>query len=350
MPNGTVELTPEAIEEYIAAQQALLSPVEPPAIAPEMQFVTGQTEPAPRLAPAPVPLPMRVPQRFRATSASPVFDPLEQIREQVNATHFKTAQEALNASIKFQAMRAFQRDIDAGRKPEEALLKWGPMVFSQPSVLPGMLREQRLAAPPRVFQGSNVPPAVVYGGRATFPPVSSLPRPPLTSEVTEHLLPGSTNVFARSIPTGPQSRRVFATMERTLSPSQTASVLGANIRTAENELKGLPTLIAGVIADESITDKAAREADRKKRFDAAQERREALKSDIDGWRERLKEMLPRAPAKPAVSQLVPATSFTATNRADADLLLKKANEAISNGASRAAVLKWLESKGVKVEE
>jgi hypothetical protein len=172
--------------------------------------------PVARLPNPVVPLAMRPVQRFTATSAPPVFDPMEQMREQINARQFKTAQEALDAALKFQKLRAFQHAIDKGEDPVKAFVQWG---MEQPQAAQ-KLRELRLGAPPKIFQPPGLPPAYQFGGRLTFPPASALAKPPLSTNVTEHFLPGTTNVFARSVETGPQSRRVIEEKGQPLSARQ----------------------------------------------------------------------------------------------------------------------------------
>ena len=124
----------------------------------------------------PVPiLPMGTPRTFTATSPPPApSEPLEQMRTQINAIKFKTAQEAYDAAERFQAMRAYHADLQAGRDPS----RWLPLIFKKnPSAIPGMMRERRLAAPPTALTVPGAPPGVVYGGRVTFspPPVPTGP-------------------------------------------------------------------------------------------------------------------------------------------------------------------------------
>lgn len=162
MPNGTVELTPDEVE---AIEAYGYSPPEAPAW--------------PRTAaPPPVPLAMRVPQRFTATSPPPVFDPMEDMRGQINAMQFKTAQEALDAAERFQYMRAFQRDIDAGVAADKALLRWGPGLFKKtPNVIAPMIGQTRPVPPPAVTNigGVNVLRSGLRGERATAIPGSTTP-------------------------------------------------------------------------------------------------------------------------------------------------------------------------------
>lgn len=330
--------------------------VQPPAAS----SVVPPTDAAfPRSAePPPVPLPLGTERRF-APQPPAQFNPLEDIRKQINATQFKTAQEALAAATRFQYLRAFQRDVDSGVPAEKALLRWGPGLFEKnPTAISGMMREARAPFVPAPLPGAtNIYRTGRYGERLWSPPNLGVNPPtgpvqsfPVLDEKGEPMpdffaTPSATGrgvVVQRKKPT--EAKPTFG---------QNVSVLDKNIKAAENELKSLPTVLSGFPLDETIPDKAARETERKKRFDDAQAKRASLKTDIDAWRAQLKGMAPGAPAQhtapPSVSEPSKPSS-TATNQADVKILLEKANKAIADGKDRAAVLKWLESKGVKVQE
>jgi len=306
--------------------------------------------PVARLPNPVVPLAMGTPQRFTATSAPPVFDPMEQMREQINARQFKTAQEALDAAERFQFMRAFQRDIDAGVAPDKALLRWGPGLFKKnPNVIAPMIGQTRPVPPPAVtnIAGFPVLRSGLRGERAQFAPASALPKSPLSTEVTEFRAPGTTNVLGYGIPIAEGRRQVVTPRKNDdeMSRAQTERALRAAINDAEKKLLSLPTSLKELVM--------VPEKDRPKQLEAANATRKALQQDIDAWSEQRNTLLrggkTAAPAEPAKTPEAPKGP-TVSNQADVDLLLKKANEAIAKGASRTNVLKWLESKGVKVKE
>lgn len=187
------ELTPEAIEEFIRVSQALQQRPVSPMAPPQMQFVTGEVEEAPPVAVAP-PVRPPIPDWARHATMGPPrgagvvssfdpttgqrsmsfgssvptqVDPLEDIRKQINAVQFKTAQEALDAATQFQALRAYQRDLEAGKDPT----RWLPLLFKKnPTVIPGMMREKRLSAPPGITNINGYDVLTGGGGAARVIP------------------------------------------------------------------------------------------------------------------------------------------------------------------------------------
>jgi hypothetical protein len=104
-------------------------------------------------------------------------DYMEQIRNQINATEFKTQADALNAAIQFQHMREFQRLTDEGVPTEKALLQTGPGMFSKnPNVLAPLINATRPSMVPTVqdVDGVKVLRSGLRGERATAVPRSAL--------------------------------------------------------------------------------------------------------------------------------------------------------------------------------
>lgn len=276
MPDENGELTPEEIEALLEANAR--RPVFPAwargvTVGPPPGYGRGTlTSSNPETGAV---------RSFSAVSAPPVFDPLENIRRQINETPYNTQLAAQEAATQFEAMRAYHRDLEAGRDAT----KWLPMIFKKtPSAVAGTMRESRPVPPPAVTNigGFNVLRSGLRGERASV----IRPEPtPLSTNVTEHLLPGSTNVFARSLPTGPQTRRVFPVGQPGLTPPQTERALRAAINDAEKQLENLPASIEEFPKD-------LPKADRQTQFNAATARRAELKKDIDDWRAQQRTLLP----------------------------------------------------------
>ena len=75
-------------------------------------------------------------ERRSASGIAPVPSPPDQseaIRTQINVMHFQKANDAYKAAVNFQAMRAYQREIESGKSPGEALAKWGTLLPSHMS-------------------------------------------------------------------------------------------------------------------------------------------------------------------------------------------------------------------------
>jgi len=153
---------------------------------------------------------MYVPPQYGTTASAGSFDPatgerqgmavttpvvppstsemkmLESIRQQVNAMHFKNAQDALNASIQFQHMREAQRMREAGASEQQIWSRLGlGMVYKNPNVLPGMTRELTTPPEPQVIDrgGIKILRSGLKGERATAVPQSAIPQPAFEAKV-----------------------------------------------------------------------------------------------------------------------------------------------------------------------
>src|SRR5438552_2729257 len=98
-------------------------------------------------------------------------DPMEQIRSQINATEFKNAQDALDAALRFQALRQIQNEAKAGVDPMLSLRKWGLLAVGSksPNAVAPMMRETRMGAPPSISRPGGFP-VVTASGRSWSPP------------------------------------------------------------------------------------------------------------------------------------------------------------------------------------
>lgn len=106
---------------------------------------------------------------------------MEAIRQQINAMHFKNANDALNAAIRFQHMREAQRMREQGRTEEEILTRLGPGLFYQNmGALPSMVNQTRPVPPPAITNigGINVLRSGLRGERATAVPQSAIAKEP----------------------------------------------------------------------------------------------------------------------------------------------------------------------------
>ena len=94
-------------------------------------------------------------------------DYMEQLRNQINATQFKSQADALNAAMQFQHMREFQRLTEEGVPTERALLQTGPGMFSKnPNVLAPLINATR-PAPRATMRDLGGGVRVIEDGRST---------------------------------------------------------------------------------------------------------------------------------------------------------------------------------------
>lgn len=111
---------------------------------------------------------------------------LESIRQQVNAMHFKNAQDALNASIQFQHMREAQRMREAGASDQQIWSRLGRgLVYANPNVLPSMTRELTTPPEPQVIDrgGIKILRSGLKGERAVAVQQSAIPKPDFEAKV-----------------------------------------------------------------------------------------------------------------------------------------------------------------------
>jgi hypothetical protein len=139
--------------------------------------------PAPAAVPAPAPVIARsaAPAPMSpAPGASPVYSPEQQasaafwrkMSYDLKDQPLAQAEQALSAALKFQAVRGYQKDLENGKSPSEALSRWAPMMFTAPKSsnlgnAAAMVRATRPPAPMVRSAGGQlfqVPPG---GGAAT---------------------------------------------------------------------------------------------------------------------------------------------------------------------------------------
>jgi hypothetical protein len=159
-------------------------PILPPGPSPE--FLRRQASFIPRLHPGTAEMSTFDPSTGQrrdtigmgqVAAPQPGPDYMEQLREQMNATQFKTQADALNAAIQFQHMREFQRLVNAGVPTERALLMTGAGMFSKnPNVLAPLINATRPSMAPTVqdMDGVKVLRSGLRGERATAVPRSAL--------------------------------------------------------------------------------------------------------------------------------------------------------------------------------
>jgi hypothetical protein len=173
-------------EELLAREQGpITAPVQAPQIlppGPSVEFLRRQRELTPTSLPeAPEGWGRGVVDTFNprtgvreefSTISPPQRDSdyMEQIRNQINATQFKTQADALNAATQFQHMREFQRLTASGVPAEQALLKTGAGMFSKnPNVIAPLINATRPTMAPTVqdVNGVKVLRSGLRGERAT---------------------------------------------------------------------------------------------------------------------------------------------------------------------------------------
>ncbi len=104
---------------------------------------------------APLPGP---PPNIQWTGAQPPAPSANDLQTQISRMPLEKAQAAYSAALKFQAMRGYQSDLQAGKAPAEALAKWAPLMFTAPregnlGQAAGMVRAIKPSAP--TFRTAN---------------------------------------------------------------------------------------------------------------------------------------------------------------------------------------------------
>lgn len=252
---------------------------------------TGQTESFTTISPP------------RSASA----DYLEQIRNQINATEFKTQADALNAAIQFQHMREFQRLSDAGVPPEQALLRTGPGMFGKnPNVIAPLINATRPVPSPAVTNigGVNVLRSGLRGERATAIPRTALETKEFKPEIIE-LGDGE-----RAIQLAPNRYQYLKPVsEKDTPPAVRERILKHQIEQAQAEIQNLPT----AILPKARAEKAERIAEIEKRI---KEANDTLNAMVKGT------------SKPASSERVKVISPTGKR---GDIPRSQLDEAIAAG-------------------
>lgn len=78
------------------------------------------------------PVPVMPPTGPRVTAPGGLGPMLQQMRIQTKDMPTEQANQAVAAALKFQGMRGYQNDLQAGKSPSEALAKWAPIILSGP--------------------------------------------------------------------------------------------------------------------------------------------------------------------------------------------------------------------------
>ena len=125
--------------------------------------------------PQPV-LPGETPTRFSG-DISPMDEATENIRQYrsrvFNQLPIDEAEQAVHAAMRFQGTRGYQRDLQNGVAPADAMAKWAPMLFPEPkqATMAGgaaIARAAQMSRAPVQFPGMGI----TYGGK--FYPSSAI--------------------------------------------------------------------------------------------------------------------------------------------------------------------------------
>jgi len=105
---------------------------------------------------------------------------MELLRQQVSNLPIDQAADAVAQAMKFQAIRGYQKDLEAGKPASESLAKWAPMMFSTPksATMSGAASLIR-ASQPRVMNAGSVLYRVPQTGNAVplTPAPTKVPAP-----------------------------------------------------------------------------------------------------------------------------------------------------------------------------
>lgn len=236
---------------------------------------------------------------------------LEAIRQQVNAMHFKNAQDALNASIQFQHMREAQRMRERGATEEQIMSRLGRGLFYQnnnPYSHARAVSELGPVMSPTVTESGGVK-ILRYGKggtQARVVPQSALAPQPLPTSVREIPIEkedGTISEDEYAVPSA--SGRGFVVRRR---PTKRSGITAANklsalrltIDTAQKELK---TEMGKTKAERESKQWLNRKAELQNKMLKAQQAIESM-AESDGAVNQIKPDEPApgprlAPAKPA---------------------------------------------------
>ena len=160
---------------------------------PDYSPEEGQDEREPAMLPTPAPAPaaaqLSAPVIARAAAPSPiapggagtaVYSPEQQasaafwrkMNYELQGQPLAEAEQALSAALKFQAIRGYQKDLENGKSPGEALSRWAPMMFTAPKSsnlgnAASMVRATRAPAPMVRTAGGQIFQIPPGGGAAT---------------------------------------------------------------------------------------------------------------------------------------------------------------------------------------
>lgn len=148
------------------------------------QIMTAPPQPA---APAPAPRPSL--PMSPAAAPGTVFSPDQQqsrafwdrMRTTMADVPLDQAESAINAALKFQAIRGYQKDLESGKSAAEALTKWAPLMFTAPKSTLGqaaqMIKATRPPAPMIKGAGGQLYQVDQSGNaRPITPPPTKQPR------------------------------------------------------------------------------------------------------------------------------------------------------------------------------
>lgn len=119
--------------------------------APPVDLGPDPTAPVAPVAPV-VPAPVAAPPAPAPDAATGAY--WNQFRQAYKDLPLAQAQTAINAAMKYQGIRGYQRDLAAGKPAAEALARWGPLMLSSDrgaGGLAGAAAMTRAATPPTHF-------------------------------------------------------------------------------------------------------------------------------------------------------------------------------------------------------
>jgi hypothetical protein len=139
----------------------------------------------PQAAPAPgvprsssgAPLPPPAPSVQWTSAAQPAAT--GDLQGQISRMPLDQATAAYSAALKFQAMRGYQSDLQAGKSPADALAKWAPLMFTAP-------KEATLGQAATMVRNVRPPAPVIRTANGQIFQVGPNGAVPLTPPVTRH--------------------------------------------------------------------------------------------------------------------------------------------------------------------
>lgn len=201
MPNGYDE-TEDLGQDY--REPSVVAPV---VAAPPRAAVAAPGGTA--IAPPPAASP------FLSPSQAAQQETMRRLQYQVRDLPLAEAEQAVSTALKFQAIRGYQKDLQAGVTAPEALARWAPIMFSQPKA--GTLGQAaslvRAGTPQEKYMDIGGVGYRMKGGTATplTPPKVVPPKPTTLTMPTDPNDPFGGRV---SIPLDPKDPLVQATVER----------------------------------------------------------------------------------------------------------------------------------------
>jgi hypothetical protein len=290
----------------------------------------------------------------------PRREPMEDLVKSVNAIQFQKANDAYKASLAVQAARAYYNDLRGGTPQAVALARWGHLLPGGLAGAARMTEASRPAFTPEPLPGNTNLYRVGPRGERLF---QYRPQEPV-------MAPTVTNVGGVNVLRYGQGGRSATVVPKSALPQDQGEIIIKYDPTTKRHFQLRNNQWYPVTGEEAkrLTplEKTATGIDVKAMKDAAETLREETRRGKPDSKRAVQATKDYQSASNALFQasqpvaettaptVVPPTPKTpkvkAQNQADAELLLKKANEAIAKGADRLAVKKWLESKGVSIKE